>query len=108
MALDWDALTHAAVSDAFAEPVLYQPAGGDPFTVSGVFDEAYAEVEVLDGAPVSSVFPVLGVRLSQFGDSPPEAGDRLTIIRTGTTYVVNNVNPDGHGWAILPLNWVSG
>lgn len=108
MALDWDALTHAAVSDAFAEPVLYQPTGGAPLTISGVFDEAYAEVQELDGVPVSSVFPVLGVRLSQFGDTPPDSGDRLTIVRTGTTYVVNNVNPDGHGWATLPLNWVSG
>lgn len=108
MALDWDALTHAAVSDAFAEPVLYQPAGGGSFTIHGVFDEAYAEVQVLDGVPVSSVSPVLGVWLAQFGGTPPEAGDRLTLVRTGTAYVVNNVNPDGHGWAILPLNWVSG
>ncbi|NUB12544.1 hypothetical protein GAY28_07355 [Azospirillum brasilense] len=106
--IDWDDLAHGPVAEAFAEEVLYRPSSGAPITVSGVFDEAYAEVADVDGQPVSSVFPALGVRLSDFGTAEPDTGDRLTIIRTGATYAVNNVNPDGHGWAILPLNWVSG
>lgn len=106
--IDWDDLAHAAVAEAFAEEVLYQPSSGAPFHISGVFDEAYAEVAESEGQPVSSVFPVLGVRLADFGAAQPDTGDRLTIVRTGATYVVNNVNPDGHGWATLPLNWVSG
>jgi len=108
MAVDWDALVHGSVERAFGEPVLYAPAAGAPFTISGVFDEAYGQVEIVEGAPVSSVVPVLGVRLSAFGATPPDTGDRLTISRTGTVYAVSNVKPDGHGWAQLSLNWVSG
>lgn len=108
MTVDWDALVHGPVAAVFGEPVLYTPATGEPFTITGVFDEAYAEVQVIEGVPVSSVKPVLGVRLSDFGATPPDSGDTLTIIRTGTVYVVSNPNPDGHGWAKLTLNWVSG
>jgi len=107
MAVDWDALVHGPVAATFGEPVLYAPAAGGTFSISGIFDEAYTEVQVLDGVPVSSVKPVMGVRLAQF-PAPPEPDDTLTIERTGTTYVVANVNPDGHGWAKLMLNWVSG
>lgn len=108
MAVDWDSLVHGPVTAAFGEAVLYAPfAGGDPFTITGIFDEAYAEVQELGDQPVSSVSPVLGVQLSQF-PVPPAIKDQLTIQATGTVYVVSVVEPDGHGWAKLYLNWVSG
>lgn len=108
MAVDWDGLVHGPVADAFGQAALYAPfAGGAPFTITGVFDEAYAEVQELADQPVASASPVLGVQLSQF-PTPPVIKDQLTILASGTVYVVSVVEPDGHGWAKLFLNWVSG
>lgn len=108
MAVDWDNLVHGPVTEAFGEAALYAPfSGGPPFTITGIFDEAYAEVQELGGQPVSSASPVLGVQLSQFL-VPPAIKDQVTIQATGTVFVVSVVEPDGHGWAKLYLNWVSG
>lgn len=108
MAVDWDSLVHGPVMAAFGEAALYAPAaGGAPFAITGVFDEAYAEVQELGDQPVSSASPVLGVQLSQF-PAPPDIRDQVTILASGTVYVVSVIEPDGHGWAKLFLNWVSG
>lgn len=104
--IDWD--QHAApVVGIFGEPVTYIPSGGAPYAITAVFTEAYTEVQLVDDVPVSTVKPALGARLSAFRDDP-QVGDLLTIGRTGTTYVVNNTNPDGRGGVRLLLNWVSG
>jgi hypothetical protein len=88
-----------------AEPPVYQPASGAAaFQITGVFDRAYREITLLDdNAAASTVTPVLGVRLADF-PAPPVPNDRVTIASVGLTYVVRNVQPDGHGWAKLMLN----
>jgi hypothetical protein len=78
-------------------------AGGGPFQIAGVFDEAYREVDPAAGMALTTETPVLGVRLSQF-PLPPLQGDALTIVRTGETYLVKEVRPDSHGYAKLLLN----
>jgi len=108
VAIDWDKAVLGPVMGVFGELVHYAPAAGQPFDIAdAVFDEAYREVVVEDGIPVSSVTPVLGVRLAAFL-TPPAQDDALTIDRTGTTYVVREVRPDSHGEAKLMLNWVTG
>ncbi len=104
MAIDWDALVLRPAMDIFGEPVLYTPTAGEPITITGVFDEAYTVVEEMDSRPVSSTYPVLGVRLAVF-PVPPQAGDRLTIVAKNDLYTVREVRPDGHGAAKLLLNW---
>jgi hypothetical protein len=104
MAVNWDSLVHGPVMEAFGEAALYMPkAGGVPFAITGVFDEAYAEVQELGDQAVSSASPVLGVQLSQF-PAPPKVKDKVTVLTSGTVYVVSVVEPDGHGWAKLFLN----
>ena len=49
--------------------------------------------------------PVLGVRLAQFPPGPgPVSGDTVYIASEDVLYVVNEVKPDGHGWAKLELS----
>jgi hypothetical protein len=107
MAIDWAALT-APVTRIFGEEVLYRPATGGEYPITGVFDAAFKEVLGLkpDGSPMTSVAPTLGM---QPRDLPamPLKGDHLTVLSTGFIYRVREVRPDSHGGAILMLNEVS-
>ncbi len=108
MAIDWDQEVLAPMmgADVFGESTqpTYTPAGGAPFAIDGVFDNAYLGVVTLaDGSPdMQTVNPVLGVRISQF-PAPPVAGDKVYIASVAQTYIVNEVKVDGHGWAKLEL-----
>lgn len=119
MAVDWDGLVLAPCMEVFGETAVYTAAAagfGDfafgesgfgstaPFEITGVFDEAYREVDLLDGPGITTAMPVLGIRLAEFS-SPPAQGDQL-IVR-GQTFVVREVRPDGHGGAKLMLNLAS-
>lgn len=111
--IDWDALVLSPLAAVFGEASqpTYTPKGGAPFAIDGVFDRAYRELTILGGdvaggVGMNTVSPVLGVRLAQF-DQPPAQGDKLFVPSVNLTYVVNNVEPDGHGWALLRLNKVA-
>lgn len=136
MAIDWSALVVGITVDVFGTPGIYTPMtpitdapdqpvltwNGDPITVAGmpyactgVFDEAFMEVDPSGSGPFASteradfgsiggiteVRPVYGVQLSAM-QSEPTQSDQVVIC--GTTYVVKEVQPDGHGWALLLLN----
>lgn len=105
MAVDLDGTVLASCDDSWAEPVTYIPAAGAPTVTVGVFDPAYNKVVVVDGLPVTQVMPVLGVRLSNLASVMPLQNDKLSV--RGSTYVVRDVQPDGHGHVRLELNWVS-
>ncbi len=72
-------------------------------TLREIFDEAHEIVSIADGVPVSSVAPVLGVRLADFNQKP-DFGDTFTI--RGKGYRVVDIKPDGHGGAELILEKV--
>jgi hypothetical protein len=96
-----------ACNDAFGEPVTYIPATGSPFAITGIFDQAYREVSLIeDAVPITTEQPVLGVRLSEFAAAPLQ-GDKLSIASVNATYIVREVRLDGHGHAKLMLNFVS-
>ena len=97
---------NSAVNAAFGEPAIYTPVSGEtPYPVSGVFDEAFLELVVVDGTQVQTVQPTLGLQLSQLRADPVQ-DDQLTIVRTGESYVVREPRPDGHGWCRLMLNYI--
>lgn len=109
MAVDWDEMVLGPLMAEFGEDTqpVYTPAGGVSFPIDGIFDEAFTEVVLLDdGSRVASTFPVLGVRIAQIPNGPRQ-GDRVSIAKVNTTYVVREVRPDGHGEAKLLLNFVS-
>lgn len=104
--IDWDSLVIAPLMAAFGQPVLYQPVGGTAFTINGVYDEAYRDVQAIsDSAEISTTMPVVGVRVADF-PSPPKRGDKLVIVATSDQFIVKDVRPDGHGEAKLMLNFV--
>jgi hypothetical protein len=119
--IDWDALVVGPNISVFGQSVLYQPmtalyqggplvANGPPLPIIGVFDEGYQELDPLStgdmiGRPsyVTSARPVLGVQVSQIAITPKQ-GDLLTVVLTAQRFVVAEVQPDGHGHALLLLN----
>jgi hypothetical protein len=107
MAVDFDAMTGAAVLAAFAVPgrVLFKRNGEPIAEIDGVFDRFQIEAMGEDGAPFSIKRTVLGVREA---DLPPGfilvPGDRVQILNR--TFDITDVQPDGLGWASLPLGLV--
>jgi len=107
VAVNWDAMVLGPLMGVFGEPATYLPAAGGSYLITGVFDEAYRELELIDGASaITTELPVLGVRLAAF-PVPPVQNDRVSVASVNTTYVVREVRPDGHGYAKLMLNFVS-
>lgn len=88
---------------AFSEPsASVDPAGAVYWLTDGfepgvplaqaIFDTAHVAVDPETGAPVSSLNPVLGVRLS---DLPNEPTSRDLVRARGLLYRIHDVQPDG-------------
>lgn len=102
--MSWQDQTDAVMRicrDTFTTSLTYTPTVGAPFTLKAIFDAAYQQIEMLDGAAVQTTQPMLGVRLRDFA-TPPTAGDRCTI--NGTNYRVSAFEPDGEAGAKLFLH----
>lgn len=104
--IDWDRMVLKPLQGVFGEPVTHLPAVGAPQSASGIFDEAYREVDLAGGMAVTTESPVLGIRTSDF-PMLPKQGDQLIVPRIGMTFVIREVQVDGHGAAKLLLNEAS-
>ncbi|MES2034993.1 MAG: hypothetical protein V4466_12520 [Pseudomonadota bacterium] len=110
MAIDWDekVLQPSMSAGVFGEDVqpVYRPAGGGSFPIDAVFDQPFKGLVIsADGEPnIATSQPTIGVRLVQF-PSAPLKGDKIDITIKGqlVTYMVADVQPDGKGFALLPL-----
>lgn len=87
-----------AGNTAFGTDVTYTPAVGSASSISGVFDNAYVEVQ-----GVVSVKPTLRIRLSDLSASPGK-GDSVTI--SAVSYRVLESREDGYGGSTLILQKV--
>ncbi len=96
-----------AARDEFASAIVYTPAaGGGPFSFSAVFDRPYVEVQLSPAEQgIASRRPVVDLRLADLnsGSTTPVPGDTLTI-DGGTSYTVEEVEPDGRGSVKLYLH----
>jgi hypothetical protein len=86
------------------EAGLHAPGRRCALDAPGVFDDAYKALVIqADGEPaIAAVDPVIGVQVELWPVQPLKGGTIL-IPRTGVTYMVADVQPDGHGWAKLLL-----
>ncbi|HEX7853870.1 MAG TPA: hypothetical protein VF503_09260 [Sphingobium sp.] len=109
MSLDWDKLVLGPAMGIFGENgegqlPTFTPRGLAPFALrDAVFDDQFLIVTVNDdGTQTTSTQPCLGVRNSLF-ERPPAQNDRVAVPATGKTYLVSDVQPDGHGHSRLML-----
>lgn len=106
MPVNFDTLLLAPAQAVFGEAVTYTPAGGSALGLTGIFLAAFQEISFdRDGAQLTTVNPVLDVRLSVFGDVTPAQDDQVVV--RGNTYNVSDVRPDGIGGARLVLKLAS-
>jgi len=110
MAVDFDSLVLGPCMGVFGEggPVLYTPPGGGAAVpLVAVFDDVHHQVVFDgDGAPVSANRAALGVQLSQFSPGAGPVQDGRVTLR-GQSFIVDDVEPDGIGHAILRLRLTS-
>ena len=92
----------AIVLTTFGEPVVFHLEGqAEALPGRGVFTAMHQEVDASTGVSVSSVQPVLEVRLADLPAIPTE-GDAVTV--QGVLYLIVEVRPDGHGFLKLMLH----
>ncbi|NYH21389.1 head-tail joining protein [Paraburkholderia bryophila] len=106
--VDFDSL-NVAINGAFGEPLSYQPAaGGQPFTVQGVFTDAYKRSfdNGEGGIGWTTTAPSVGVRAADFS-SPPVKNDSLTRLSNGQVYILFDKHADGIGWLNIILKAVA-
>jgi hypothetical protein len=71
-----------------------------PQTVDGVFEAPGERIAVLDGLPIASSTPGVGLHIPSLSRLP-ETGD--TITRAGIVYQVGEVVPDGQAGVFVEL-----
>ncbi|MGF6636817.1 head-tail joining protein [Paraburkholderia sp. MM6662-R1] len=107
--IDWDSLVLTPVEGIFGQPATLYAGSGNAHALNGVFDEAFTNVDVVDGVPVTTTRPCYGFRVATLPVTAHQ-GDTLFIPAapgaplSDTTYVVREVRTDGHGWCFLLLN----
>lgn len=106
--IDWGAQVLAPTIKVFGQPgTLTQ--GGVSVDLNGIFDEAYVDVDVLDGMQTTSTKPCFGIDLVDLPFAPAQGARVFIPAALGaplvdTTYIVKKVQKDGHGGARLLLN----
>lgn len=97
-----DKLLNTAM-DVFGErnKVEYRPKTGGTFTIRGIFDEAWEEVDPETEVMISSTQPNVGVKLNELSFKPV-VGDQLTVLNQD--FDVVEVVEDGQGGATLVLH----
>ena len=87
--------------DTFTTELIYKPIIGAPVPIKGIFDDAYASVVIMDGVPIESRRPRLGIRNLDLTLRPAK-GDKCII--NGSTYRVVEYEPDGEAGTALFLH----
>lgn len=78
----------------FPEAVTYEPVGGSPVAIQGIYREAYTGVDLGLQAQILSEQPTLDVQLSDLGGSF-DADDRFVI--RGLRRILAEHQEDGEG-----------
>ena len=95
----------AVMSELGGEPILYQPAVGDPVTVTGIFDAQYVLAQGDAEAGVEASGPAVFLRVAELPVDPELDEPTLTI--DGRAYHVTQRKPDGIGGTVLLLRAVT-
>ena len=99
--IDFDAFAEDVLStDAFGEPVIYRPSGGQGRSINVVFAEPFASVQGLGEVGVGSSSPSVICKSSDVEDAA-RGGE---IIRDEITWYVVEPQPEDGGFTRLILS----
>ncbi len=112
MTINWHEKVLSPNMAVFGQPILYVTVK-DKYQVqhelSGIFDEAYVDITVVDGLHITSVSPCISINLLDLPSTPRQKDQIIVKASFGapsddTAYIVKEVRPDGHGSCRLLLN----
>ena len=102
--IDWDSLVLSPLQSVFSDPIAYAPTvsqpGAAPFLARGIFAQRPTRWETAEGGLLTTLETTLGIMLADY-PVPPRQGDSL--VRSGVTWFVWDVNADGQGGASLSI-----
>ncbi|WP_339352787.1 head-tail joining protein [Acinetobacter beijerinckii] len=112
MSVDWQSKVLSPLMAAFGQPITYYSVKDKynvKYQLTGIFDQAYTDINIVDGIHVTSVSPCIGLNLANLPVTPSQKDQILVKAAFGapledTFYIVKKVMPDGHGGCRLLLN----
>jgi len=112
MSVDWQSTVLSPLMAVFGQPIIYAPVKSkyqNRHTLTGVFDEAFTVIDIVDGMTVTSISQCIGLNLRDLPVTPNQKDQILVKASYGaplkdTWYIVKKVMPDGHGGCRLLLN----
>lgn len=110
--INWQDKTLAPLVSVFGQPAIYTRTSEKwsiEYPFSGVFDEAYEELDIADGVQTATKSPCIGINLADLPFEPKQKDQILVRAAFGapkqdTLYAVKKVISDGHGGCRLLLN----
>jgi hypothetical protein len=85
---------HYAGQKVFGETVVFTPDGGDPQTVTGIFDSEFTYQEMIGETVVETSRPRMILRATDITGTPARA-DAINV--RSTDYSIVEIHPDGQG-----------
>jgi hypothetical protein len=76
MPVDWQSKVLSPLMAAFGQPISYYPVKDkylENHKLTGVFDEAYTDINIVDGLSVTSVSPCIGLNLADLPFAPRQS-----------------------------------
>ena len=88
----------------FGDPIVFLPAVGGEYKMTGILDEAATYIDTSGDVPVETTAPILSVKLSDFDKlkAPRPVQDDQFIVK-GKSYIVSRDPEDGWSESRLVL-----
>lgn len=108
IAMSWeneieDLLKHCVDDTAFGVSFTHVPLMGETQTLLGIWSNEYEATEPSNGLAIMSATPVVDFKISDLVTYPTK---KDKIIKSGVSYYVRAIEPDGQGAVALALEKV--
>lgn len=100
--IDFDALVLGPAMQTFAEPFTVHPIDDQPYSIRGIWSERPNDIVVGDELISSGQIRTIGIRLSEVS-AVPQQGWIIRRDRTGTEFIIDDLDDDGQGGSIITV-----
>ena len=110
--IDWQQKTLEPLVKVFGQSAVYtrfSERHATEYQLSGIYDEAFEDIDIADGLQVATRSPCFGINLRDLPFIPSQKDQILVKAavlapKVDTLYIVKKVREDGHGGCKLLLN----
>lgn len=90
------------ITHCMGDDVVYKPKKGGTFTIRGIYDEKFEQIDADTEELIASNIPSLGINLADL-PFPPEQGDEVRLY-DGRCFLVTDSREDGLGGSTLLMH----